>query len=81
MAKKKKTIQLLPFDYLVKIGRIKKTKALHSGFIGNKGIYIPTEMKEDWRKYEKYLSKPKASSGQTIYTDAGWWVQKNWLKP
>ena len=77
MAKKKKTVQLLPFAYLVKIGRIKEFSA-HT-WIGDRKIYVPMKMKNDWGDIE--IQKPKASSEGVMFTDAGWWVQNNWIKP
>lgn len=81
MAKKKKIIQLLPFDYLVKIGRIKK----HSPgcWYGNQGVYIPSDMEDHMRRVEK-LSTNRAYPAydkRDFVLNESWHCQKNWLKP
>jgi len=81
MAKKKKTIQLLPFDYLVKIGRI---KSKDSEWIGNKKIDIPQEMENDWKQMEDKATIEHAwgRKGKVVQTiEHCWIIQNNWLKP
>ena len=86
MAKKKKTIQLLPFDYLVKIGRIKKglyPVQKKVGWIGNQGVCVPEAMEAHMRRVEK-LSTNRASPAYSkgiFVLNASWCCQKNWLKP
>lgn len=83
MAKKKKPIQLLPFDYLVKIGRIKKRHNETKSWIGNLGILVPKEMEESMRRISllstNSLSKSYVTKCSTINNT--WCIQNNWLKP
>ena len=80
MAKKKKTIQLLPFDYLVKIGRIKKHP--WRDWIGDRGVNVPTSMKNEWDSIRVKNSEKNSRGGaKVIVTSTPWWIQTNWLKP
>ena len=80
MAKKKKTVQLLPFDYLVKIGRIKKRP--WGGWIGDRGMNVPTNMKNEWDSiWVKNSEKNSRGGAKVIATSTLWWIQTNWLKP
>ena len=84
MAKKKNIVQLLPFDYLVKIGRIKKNGKNNGDLIGNKGVWIPESMIKDLKDMEGVFMKkdpyPPYTQGTTGMPQ-GWTIQTNWLKP
>lgn len=80
MEKKKKPIQLLPFDYLVKIGRIKKE---NDYWRGNRGVHIQESIKQGMIKHEgKELEIEKIlQSGYYVYIKNWYGLQTNWLKP
>jgi len=87
MAKKKKdTFQLLPLEYLLKIGRIKK--APHGGYQSkDTGICIPEQMQQDWKnsigKDIKIFTEKKYSylSTKDNETFKWWHIEKKWCKP